>query len=172
MAFETVRSYTQLLETVFLVRRHPAWRSGVGAREGALPKVYLTDTGLLAYLLTASEERIKADDQIAGKVFENFIAMEIAKQIDSARTWGVGQYHWRDDDEEVDIVLENADGRVVGIEAKASATIRPDDAKGLIKLRDRLGDRFVSGAVFCTAGQTQRISDRIWAVPVSGLWSG
>lgn len=172
MAFETVQSYTKLLETVFLVRRSPAWRTGTGTREGSLPKVYVTDTGLLAYLLTASEERITTDDLIAGRMFETFVATEVGKQIEWARGFGIDQLHWRDGPDEVDIVLENADGRVVGIEAKVSATIRPEDARGLAKLRDRLGDRFVCGVVVSTSRGTHTLGDRLWAVPVSGLWSG
>jgi len=172
LAFETVQSYAHLLETVFVVRRHAAWRTGTGAREAAFPKVYIADTGLLAYLLTAGEDRIIEDDRIAGMVFENFVAMEIAKHIGWAETWGVKQYHWRDRNDEVDIVLEDALGRIVGIEVKVSATIRPDDAKGLAELRDRLGDRFVCGVVVSTSRSTHTLGDRLWAVPVSGLWSG
>ena len=47
----TVRGYVQLLETVFLVHRLPAWRPGLGAREVGTPKLHLVDSGLLAYLL-------------------------------------------------------------------------------------------------------------------------
>lgn len=132
----------------------------------------MTDTGLLAYLLTASQDRIATDDQIAGKIFETFVATEIGKHVEWADAFGIDQFHWRDGQDEVDIVLENADGRIVGIEAKTSATIRSDDAKGLAKLRDRLGDRFVAGVVVSTSRATHGLGDRLCAVPVSGLWSG
>jgi uncharacterized protein len=60
---ETVREYVGLLQTVFLVRLLPAWRPGIGAREVQTPKAYLSDSGLLAYLLGADEDRIATDDQ-------------------------------------------------------------------------------------------------------------
>jgi len=83
---DTVKSYTQLLETVFLVRRLPAWRPGLGAREVHTPKLYLVDSGLLAHLLGAGSDRIAHDDQITGKVLENFVAMEIVKHADWSQT--------------------------------------------------------------------------------------
>ncbi|MDF2846945.1 MAG: family ATPase [Oerskovia sp.] len=75
----TVTNYVRLLETVFLVRRIPAWRPGLGAREVATPKLSVVDFGLLAYLLGADEDRIATDDQVTGKVLENFALMEVMK---------------------------------------------------------------------------------------------
>lgn len=167
---KTVQDYTRLLETLYLVRRAPAWRTGLRAREAQTPKVYLADTGLLAALLSAGPDRIAADDQLTGKVFENFVAMELAKHA----SWSddqVGLYHWREDRDEVDIVLENASGAIVGVEVKATATVRSDDTRGLRKLRDRAGDRFVAGYVVSTGAQTLPFGDRLWSLPVSALWT-
>ena len=67
---DTVKSYVQLLETVFLVYRLQAWRPGLGAREVHAPKVNIVDSGLLAHLLGADADRIRTDDQVTGKVLE------------------------------------------------------------------------------------------------------
>lgn len=168
---KTVQDYTRLLETIYLVRRAPAWRTGLHARERHAPKMYLVDTGLLASLLSANEDRIATDDQITGKIFENFVAMELVKHAGWCDS-EIGLYHWRDNQDEVDIILENAAGDIVGIEAKATATVRSDHFKGLRKLRERVGDRFVGGYVVCAAARTFAWDDRLWSVPVSGLWSG
>jgi len=168
---KTVGDYTRLLETIYLVRRTPAWRTGLRAREGHVPKMYIVDTGLLASLLSVNGERIASDDQVKGKVFENFVAMELVKHA----TWSEAEaslYHWREGRDEVDIVLESAAGEIVGVEAKATATVRSDHFSGLRKLKDRVGDRFVGGYVVCAGARTLPFGDRLWAVPVSGLWSG
>lgn len=167
---KTVESYTRLLETIFFVRRLPAWRPGLGAREVHTPKTYLVDTGLLAHLVGANEQRIGADDQVTGKIFETFVAMEIGKHAEWARTQA-RQYHYRDDRDEVDLVLESPSGEIVAVEAKAAATIKARDYRPLTKLRDRSQERFLAGAVVYTGEQTIPLSDRIWAVPVSGLWA-
>jgi predicted AAA+ superfamily ATPase len=73
---DTVKSYVQLLETVFLVYRLPSWRPGLGTREIHAPKLNLVDSGLLAHHLGADPERIRNDDQVTRKLLENFVAME------------------------------------------------------------------------------------------------
>ncbi|HEV7771799.1 MAG TPA: ATP-binding protein [Conexibacter sp.] len=168
---DTVLTYTGLLETLFLVRAVPAWRPGIGNREIHAPKVYFVDSGLLASLLGADERRVAADDQFTGRLFENFVAMEIAKHVDWAETI-VTQYHYRSGNDEVDVILEANSGEVVAIEAKASATLGRRDWRALAKLRDAVGDRFRAGVIVYTGEQTIPLGDRLRAMPVSGLWSG
>jgi predicted AAA+ superfamily ATPase len=167
----TVQTYVMLLETAFLVRVVPAWRPGIGNREIHAPKVYFVDSGLLASLLGADERRVATDDQFTGRLFENFVAMEIAKHVDWAETM-VTQYHYRAGDDEVDIVLEANSGEIVAIEAKASATVGRRDWRALAKLRDACGDRFRAGVIVYTGEQTIPLGDRLRAMPVSGLWAG
>lgn len=167
---ETVATYTRLLETLFLLRRLPPWRPGLGPREIHAPKIYLVDSGLLAHLLGASEQRIAADNQVTGKILENFVAMEVLKHADWAQT-DTRQYHWRDGRDEVDIVLENRSGEIAALEVKAAATIETRDIRTMAKLRDRRRDNFVAGIVLYTGEQTVPLGDRLWAVPISGLWA-
>ena len=168
---ETVQAYIQLLETVFLVHRVPAWRPGLRAREVHAPKIYLVDTGLLCYLVAADERRVAEDPKITGMIFENFVAMEVLRHAEWSAV-STRQFHWREDDLEVDVVLESAAGDIVALEAKASATVDERDARALKLFRDQRGDAFKAGVVIYTGESTVPLSDRIWAVPVSGLWSG
>lgn len=166
----TVTSYVQLLETVFLVRRIPAWRPGLGAREVATPKLSVVDSGLLAYLLGADEDRIATDDQVTGKVLENFALMEVMKLAQWAKT-DVRLFHYRDGRDEVDIVLETRSGDLVALEIKASASLGAASRRGLTKFRDLVGSRLRAGIVLYTGKQTVPLGDRLWAVPLSGLWA-
>ena len=167
---ETVQTYLNLLETLFLVRVVPAWRPGIGNREIHAPKVYFVNSGLLASVLRADERRVAQDDQFTGRLFENFVAMEIARHVDWAETM-VTQYHYRERRDEVDVLLEASSGEVVAIEAKAGATVSRGDWRALVKLRDACGDRFRAGVVVYTGERTLPFGDRLWAVPVSGLWT-
>ncbi len=166
----TAKAYIELLEDLLLVRRHRAWHPNLGKREATTPKAYVTDSGLLAHLLRADEQRVSHDDQIAGAVFESFAAMEILRQVDWLDDI-VDMYHYRDKDQrEVDIVLERADGTVVGIEVKSTASTRPTDLRGLRYLRDKLGDRFAAGIVLNAGQHTLPFGDRIAVVPMCALW--
>ena len=135
MHHDTVQGYVALLEQMFLVKRLPAWRPGLGAREAATPKLYVCDSGLLAHLLGADAQRIGHDDQVTGKLCETFVVGELLRHA----SWSEQQprvYHYHRDREDVDVVLENNRGEVVGVEVKAAATLRATDWKWLKKLAD------------------------------------
>lgn len=167
---ETVKTYVSLLEAIYLVKTLPAWRPGIGTREVQAPKGYIVDSGLLAHLLAANEERIARDDQVTGKLLENFVAMEILRQAETAET-DATVFHYRRGRDEVDLVLESRSGEIVAVEVKAAASIHSRDYAPIVSLREARGSRFRAGIVIYTGEQTLPISERIWAVPVSGLWS-
>jgi uncharacterized protein len=72
---------------------------------------------------------------------------------------------------EVDAVLERRGGQLVGVEMKASATPSRGDFRGLEELRDSRGDDFMAGVVIHSGERTLSFGDRMWALPVSALWS-
>jgi uncharacterized protein len=80
-------------------------------------------------------------------------------------------YHVREKDarHEVDIVGEVGNG-IVGVEIKATAAPGLDDTAHLRYLRDRLGDRFLAGAVLHTGPRAFVLSERILALPICVLW--
>jgi predicted AAA+ superfamily ATPase len=166
----TVASYVGMLETIFLVKRIPAWRPGLGQREIQTPKIYVVDSGLLLYLLGADEERLMNDDQITGKALENFVAMEIVKHSEWSEI-APQVYHYRRGSDEVDLVLENRAGEIVGIEIKSTVSLSRKDWRALEKLRDKRGSDFKCGVVVHTGQQTVPLGDRLFAVPLSGLWA-
>ena len=74
--------------------------------------------------------------------------MELVKQ----NTWSNEQvelFHFRDKHmNEVDIVFERDNNQIIGIEIKASATIKQHDFKGLMKLAEFNPEKFQYGIVF------------------------
>ena len=101
---------------------------------------------------------------------ENFVVMELARQLTWAEERG-RLYHYRTKEkQEVDAVIETPDGRVIGVEVKAGATVRTEDLSGLRNLANHLQDRFVAGYVLYTGQQTLPFGDKIRAVPLDALW--
>jgi hypothetical protein len=168
---ETAETYTSLLETIYIVRRHQAWTPGIGSREVQREKIYVVDSGLMAHLLGANEDRIRRDDQVTGKLLENFVAMEVARLGDVSESQP-RQYHYREraGRNEIDIILETLSGEVAAAEVKAAATVGPADYRALGKLRDARDSDFIAGVVFYTGSDTIPLADRLWAVPISALW--
>jgi uncharacterized protein len=71
----------------------------------------------------------------------------------------------------VDLVLETRHGGVVGIEVKASATVRSGDFAGLRKLAAQVGDRFRRGVVLYTGDEAVGFGSGLSALPVHALWT-
>lgn len=165
----TLTRYLSLLETTFLVQPIPAWATGRGVRSLKSPRIFLTDTGLLAHLAGLDEARLAANPTATGPLLENLVAMEIVRQLGWSRTLGQ-LYHFRTyTGHEVDLVLEANDGRVVGIEIKAGQ-VRADDFKGLRAFREIAGRKFFRGVVFSTGQQIVPFGDSMWALPIGSLW--
>jgi predicted AAA+ superfamily ATPase len=166
----TLNRYLELLAAVFLIKQIPAWVSGHTQRAVGTPKLAFVDTGIAAHLIGQDAARLGEPDGAAGPLMETFVLMELARQL----TWSTERarlYHYRTKDKvEVDAVLETPDGRVVGVEVKAGATVRAEDLAGLRHLAQRLGPRFVAGYVLYTGQQTLPFGDRLRALPIDALW--
>jgi len=168
----TIRSHSKILENLFLIRRLKPWHTNLGSRQVKTAKLHVVDSGLLAFLIGANEQRIAGDGAVSGMAFESFVAMELLRQSDWADE-PVSLYHYRDKEQrEVDVIVERYDGDVAGVEVKASATVGERDFAGLRYLRDKLGNRFKGGVVLYVGSDTLPFGDRLAAVPLSGLWSG
>ena len=169
----TLGPYLELLETLFLIQRLPAWPANLPKRVVSRPKVALLDTGLAARLVnvSAAGAAVDANAQAAGHLLEGFVAAELRRQL----TWSRHEarlLHYRDrDGAEVDLVLETDDGRVAGIEVKATSSAGARDARWLSQLRDRLGPRFVAGVILHTGGTAAPFGPRITAAPIDVLWA-
>ncbi|GAA4193235.1 DUF4143 domain-containing protein [Microbispora amethystogenes] len=135
-------------------------------------KRYLVDPALVAALLRVDERAVLRDGDLLGRLLDTFVVQQLraeAPVCDSRPRI----YHLRQDQgrHEVDIILELGMGRVIGVEVKATATPRHDDAKHLRWLRDELGDRFVAGVVLHTGPRVIEMDDKIVAAPICVLWS-
>jgi uncharacterized protein len=165
--------YLTLLEHVFLVRRLPAWHTNLIKQITKSPKLLISDSAVLAHLLHTDRKRLGEDDSLLGSVVECFAGMELAKQISASRARASLLHMRTAKGAEIDFVIERADGRIVGVEVKSSATVRRDDFKHLETLRDRLGkDRFVRGVVLYAGSERLPFGEQLEAWPIATLWTG
>jgi predicted AAA+ superfamily ATPase len=146
-----VKSYVEILDLMFIVRRVPAYvRNRTRRLAVRMPKIHYIDTGLACHLLGLRDEAQLLKSQYYGGLLENLVFMECYKQASWAQE-EVGMYHFRDNKQhEVDIVLERSNAKIIGIKVKASASVKIQDFKGLAKLAEFSGDDFEQGIVFYT----------------------
>lgn len=171
----TADSYVRLLEAVFLVRRLPAWGTTLTSRAASRPKIHVVDSGVAARLLRLTPDKLARRDPTAltelGHLLETFVVGELMKQV----SWldgisGVGHWRTRDGDE-VDLVVERDDGRIVAVEVKASRRVDPREMAPLRKLRDAAGTAFLAGVVLYLGAQSYTPDVGLHVVSVDQLWS-
>lgn len=165
----TLKRYITLLEATFLIQQLPAWSGNFTKRLVKTSKIVMGDTGLMAHLLGLNQKSLAAG-RLVGPLFENFVIMELKKQI----IWSAAKpqmFHFRTQaGQEVDIVLEDRSGNLVGIEVKAGATIHAHDFKGLRVLAEATDRRFRRGIVLYTGTEIIPFGEFMTALPVQSLW--
>ncbi len=167
---KTVSRYIAIFEQMYLLRRIDVWARNRLNRVVKTPKLQFIDSGLLATLIDLSTEEAQQDRTRFGNVLETFVFGELLKHTTTAD----GDYrlmYYRDADKfEVDVVIEPAAGKLVGIEVKAAATVRESDLRGLRKLAGLAGEQFRMGVLLYDGSETMPLGDGIWAAPLSTLW--
>jgi len=168
----TLKRYVALLEATFMVRMLPAWSANLGKRVVKSPKIMLTDTGVLTHLLGLDREGLRRDRTLSGRVVENFVMMELTKHLG----WSDARcelFHFRTESgQEVDFVLEDRRGRLVGVEVKAKTSVEERDLRGLRSFAELTGERFHRGVLLYVGEASVPFGKTLHAMPLSALWSG
>lgn len=168
-----VGSYLDLLESLYLIRRIPAWSRNLTNRRVKKPKCVVVDSGLCSRL-----NRLGMADYLSplgvnhlGPALEGFVAAELLRQS----TWSETEFtvaHYRESGRaEVDLVLSLPGGRVIGVEVKATTAPTAKQFQGLRTLGERLGDDWAGGVLFYLGSHVLSFGDGLLAVPVPALWA-
>jgi len=168
---KTASKYIAVFEQMYLMQRLPAWSGNQLSRLVKTPKLQFLDSGLLSALVDFSDPLRQR--MLFGRLLESFVFAELRKQI----TWAANDYdifYYRDKDQsEVDFVIENASGDIIGIEVKAAASVSVGDLVGLKKLANLAPQCFKAGIVLYDGIETLPLGQAngrpLWAMPLSTL---
>lgn len=110
---------------------------------GETLKVHMMDSGIAARLLRLTPAKLAQLDPTAltelGHLVETYLVGELLKQAECLDgVVGVGQWRTLDNDE-VDLVVERDDGRVVGFDAKTGSRVSGKDLGPLRKFKSTVG---------------------------------
>jgi predicted AAA+ superfamily ATPase len=167
---KTASRYLGVFEQMYLLKRVDVWARNRLNRVVKTPKLQFVDSGLLAVLLDLTSEVMQQDRTRFGNVLETFVFGELLKLSTTAQGDHRLMYYRDADKVEVDVVIENAAGQLVGVEVKASATIKESDLRGLKKLAGLAGSQFKMGVLLYDGTEELPLGDRVWAAPLSSLW--
>jgi predicted AAA+ superfamily ATPase len=166
-----IKTYIEILELMFIVRRVPAYLNNPAKRQAArMPKLHFVDVGLACHLLGLRNEQQLMKHSLFGTLLESLMYMEFSKQACWAQD-DVALYHFRDQRKnEVDIVMERPNSKILGLEIKAAASVDERDFRGLVKLAEYAGNKFEQGCLFYTGEQIlpfQHKQHRLYALPLA-----
>ncbi len=166
----TLQRYMALLEHVFLIVKVPAWTPNVQGQYVKSPKIYLNDTGLFGHLRGEDADSLLDNRSSAGPFLENFVTMEIIKQLSWFDQY-LKPYHFSTHKgAEVDLLLENRKKELFAVEVKSAASLREVDFRGLKRLAELAPGKFRRGIVLYSGEQVLRFGEELYAVPISNVW--
>jgi predicted AAA+ superfamily ATPase len=168
VALNTVKSWLSVLEATYQVIVLRPYFVNVGKRLVKTPKVYFTDVGTLCYLTGLKDPEHAASGPLGGPIMETAVLLEIIKTL-THRGLEPQVYFWRTSaGSEVDIVVE-ADGKVVPVEVKLSATPRPAMASSIKKFQEDFGDKAGPGFVVHPGDIRLPLGSSVTALPFTEL---
>lgn len=169
---KTAASYDALLDSLFIAESVPAWSDNRLQTLIHTPKRYVVDSSLMAAALDADSDTIIDNGDLLRRTLDTFVAAQLRSELSlTSRRARMMHARTQNGREEIDIVVELPGRKVVALEVKAAGAPNGSDAKHLFWLRDRLGARFVAGAVMHTGPSAYLLGDRVLALPISTFWA-
>jgi len=167
-----LESYINALEILYLVERVPAWSNTEYERVGKRDKLFMSDTGLMTALLRWDFDQVRFNGEANGKLLETWVFTQLAALLD-IQPEPCKLYHYRDREQrELDFVVENAQGALLGIEVKAGSAVDSDSFKHLRWFKANMArDTAYTGIVLYTGEHVLSFGEGMWAVPMCGLWN-
>jgi len=150
----------------------PAWWTNRLKRLVQTPKRYVIDPGVVGAVLRLDVPGVRRDGNLLGRLLDTLVMAQLRAEASISEAEPT-LYHLRSEQgrHEVDILVEYGDGRVFGLEVKATSGPSLHDAKHLQWLRGELGDRFIGGAVLHAGPRKYPLTEHIVAAPICALWA-
>ena len=167
---KTAARYIGVFEQMYLLKRVEVWAKNRLSRVVKTPKMQFIDSGLLSTLADVTSAHAQQNRSRFGSILETFVFGELLKHTTTSEN-DYQLLYYRDHDQfEVDFIIENAAGHLVGVEVKAAATVKESDLRGLKRLASIAGEHFKLGVILYDGEETLPLGKDLWAAPLSSLW--
>ena len=167
IAHSTIASYYQILEDCLIVHRiDPLLISKTRRKLTKSQKYLFFDLGVRRL---AAQEGQKLSQTTMGRIFEQFIGLELIRYARSHKI-NMQLHYWRDPDgPEVDWVIRLQD-KFIPIEVKLSPNPKSQDAKHLALFLSEY-KQADKGYIVCTSPNRIKLSKNLYAIPWQELYS-
>jgi predicted AAA+ superfamily ATPase len=126
VSYHTIRSYLDLMEGHFLVRRLPPYFPNIKKRIVKSAKVYIRDSGVLHYLLGISSERSLLESPKRGNSWEGFMIEQIIAREMLQRAGSLFYFYRTHAGAEINLIIDRGTERI-GYEFKCSVSASKRD---------------------------------------------
>jgi predicted AAA+ superfamily ATPase len=144
LVLNTVKAWISVLLTSHQIVVLQPYHSNLGKRLVKRPKVYFTDTGTLCYLVGLRDPLHAMQGPMAGPIMETAVVAELTKAYLHAGDEPRLSFWRTARGSEVDIIVEDQ-LRLYPVEVKASATPRPEMARGVAEFARTLAGSTAEG---------------------------
>lgn len=165
---KTVDHWLSLLEASYQLVKLPPWYANSTKRLVKRPKYHFGDMGLALHLLAIRQADALAASPQFGHLFESYIVMEIRKLHGHCMRHFNGFFWGSPRGPKCDLVL-HVGGRLVPIEIKHTSRPKSDDLRGLRAFMEMYGEQSPLGIVISMNRRVEKLSDRVWNVPLGFL---
>ena len=178
-AKETTLAYRDALSSLWLLDEMPPWIPGRNHldRLGQSSKHHLADPAVAARLRGLDDAALLRGEQgstnlpegtILGALFEHLVALSFHTYAEASEA-RVSHLRTRNNDHEVDLIVQHANGTVLGVEVKLADRVEDADVKHLHWLRARIGKDMIDAVVIYAGERAYRRRDDIAVIPLALL---
>ena len=165
---KTVKAWVSVLEASGQLLTLKPYHVNLGKRLVKQPKLYFLDTGVLGYLLGLSGPEQMLQGMAAGPMLESAVLGALYRLL-LHRGTVPRLYFWRTaGGHEVDFILEDGQ-QLIPIEAKLTATPKPEHAQAIERFQALFGARAAHGLVICLCRERFPLTASVDAVPLGAL---
>jgi|GEM_PF-277043 len=172
-SWQTLDNYVSALEAMYLLDVVPGWDFKDYDRPGQTPKLFMTDSGLMAYLLGCTSvnsiiDNHEIDMNEGGKLVETWVYNQLMPEVDIHPTWKV--HHFRNRNHEIDLMITNEKGQIIGVEIKSGQTVSSKDFEHLRWFGEMHGHKDFTGIILYSGTSVTSGGNNCYALPMSCLW--
>lgn len=172
---ETVSAYLDIFKRLFITDNQPPFAAGIrsSVRIKQAEKRHFSDPSLACALLRATLAGLISDLETLGFLFEALCERDLRIYAES---FDANLYHYQDyQNQEIDAVIELADGQWCAFEIKLGANQIDTAAENLLKIKRQIEEdpRGKPPAVLCVlcgmSNAAYRRADGVFVVPITAL---
>lgn len=160
---DTAKRWLKILEKSDIIFFLRPYSNNLLKRTIKTPKMYFSDTGLVAYLTRYSSPEVLANGAINGAILENYVVSEIIKTYHNNAKECLMWYYRDSNSNEIDVVIES-DGMLHPIEIKRTASPGTEITRQF-RLLDKSSVPRGKGAVICLKETLSAIDSDNYIVP-------